>query len=163
MSPEKLAKSLSKVIKNGARTGTRAIGKESYRVWSEINKKAKEFEDSSTYKDLEKKIISASYEYKDSDYKSIDRYNELVDKLDHLIARNSTHSYYGGRNYSEPFIKANGDKLTVAYLRDLGFSVKESKELTEKIKQSSQYTLAYSTFSQLDKPSEAEIKHIKLK
>lgn len=125
--------------------GVTPIGENSKRLIAERGQKEKEYKNSKAYKDWEKKYndYERRAQKKHAEGKlDIDKYDEDVARLIEERPKKDFDSLYGGmvisrkaegRRYVEDYLDRGGKDLSIAYLKDLGYNEKTSKQLVDKM------------------------------
>lgn len=153
MSGERLYKTLKKQVRNKRQEDSgfankfmthKPIGKESKKLVEERSKQRKEYESSKEYKDWLKKVNTLERKYENAtDVKTINRYDSEWEKLMKAKPAKSFNdiksvTVYGktGRNYVDDFINKGGKDMSMAYLKDLGYSDEVAKDFVKRMAKS---------------------------
>ena len=145
MSDDKLQKTLYKQVKR-ARTEqsdwsnqwniNNTIGKHSKAAWDKYNSDRKDFRNSDSFKQAEKKWrkLDEQFERGEIDPDQYDAEYARIGKSIYAPSLDISVRYTSnGREYSKAYLDNYGKDLNIAYLKDLGYDDRTAKEFTERI------------------------------
>jgi len=149
MSDEKLYKTLKKEFRNARAekygSGNRwdskqGIGKAEADLRKEKDKLRKQYESSKEYKDWEKKFNELDRHWEDMDP---DEYEEKLEKLTASKPKKGfddlgfAYTYSGkGKEYFGDFVNRGGKELSIARLKDLGYSQEAAEDFVKRMARS---------------------------
>ena len=151
LSPNKLRKKMQKQVNqtrgkihgNGNRwLSDYGIGEHSNKVQDEIKTSYKKWTDSDEYKIAKKKTkqLDSKQLISDDDYEK--KYSEIWEKANKTGPPINAYTIINsGRKYVGDYVNTTGKKLTVAYLKDLGYNESAANYIQKTIQKSKQHVL----------------------
>lgn len=151
LSPSKLRKKMQKQVNQtrGEIHGNSnrwmrdlGIGEHSNKVQDEIKTSYKKWTDSDEYKIAKKKtkqLNSSKQLISDDDYDK--KYSEIWEKANKTRPPINAYTINSGRKYVGDYVNTTGKKLTIAYLKDLGYNESAVNYIQKTIQKSGQHVL----------------------